>query len=174
MISETFAFVSINSLLIIYNSSYEFLILFLAIIFIALTAYLAYSMGKKRQIGSGWSLFFFCFFFIIGGLVITLLSKRDIENTPKRSLTKIVIGWILALLFGLSTLIALPQFSSTRGNLFSSIGLCGLGIYLIQIGEGKILNKRMLKEISKRKEQSVNTETIISNKAEYPAKANFE
>ena len=66
------------------------------ILSVCLSFVVANYLGSKRQIGYGWSLFFCLTLTIVGGLIVTLLSRKyQPDNTTPPSRVKIVIGWIL-------------------------------------------------------------------------------
>jgi len=78
------------------------------------------------------------------------LEKHD-KASSNSSKTKVVIGWILAIFFGITFILSLirlindPTMSDffDRGGIgsvvgyFLPLGLCGLGIYLIKSGQRK-------------------------------------
>lgn len=113
-------------------------------IYCLLTLTIAHYLGRNRQIGFGWSLFFSFFLSPLGGLIITLLSAKDTDNKQAPSTTKKNIGWILIVffLFGiLMKLITLEDVPSEHllmqiNSIFMSIGFVGLGYYLILLSKG--------------------------------------
>jgi hypothetical protein len=126
--------------------------LVLLIIAGAIAFAIANFLGKKRQIGFGWSFFFCLFLSPLGGFITTMLSRKYYDANPQPSQTKKVIGWILIFLFGLSLLgnfIALGNVAPERmaiqlNALFVAVGFIGLGIYLIELGKGKNFNTEAL------------------------------
>lgn len=116
------------------------------VIFVIIAFAIAHFLGKKRQIGFGWSFFFCIFLSPIGGFILTMLSKRHYLPDPKPSKLKKIIGWILILPFTfliLSVIFNLnsnASFEDTVNVFFVSIGFAGLGYYLIQFGNGKNFN----------------------------------
>ncbi len=126
--------------------------LVLLMVFGAIAFAIANFLGKKRQIGFGWSFFFCLFLSPIGGFITTMLSRKYYDENPQPSQTKKVIGWILIVLFGLSLLgnfIALgkvppERMASQLNALFLAVGFIGLGFYLIELGKGKNFNTEAL------------------------------
>ncbi|MHB1146860.1 MAG: hypothetical protein ACYC01_04615 [Lutibacter sp.] len=103
---------------------------------------IAYYLGKKNQLGFLWSLFFGIFFTSVGGLIITLLSKKASDSKPKHSVVKIIIGYALILFYFyiLFTNDLYPFYYSC----FALLGFFGLGVYMIGIGNGKIYNQKII------------------------------
>ncbi|MFN4255530.1 MAG: hypothetical protein ACK4Q5_11045 [Saprospiraceae bacterium] len=126
--------------------------LVLLLVFGGIAFAIANFLGKKRQIGFGWSFFFCLFLSPIGGFITTMLSRKYYDENPQPSQTKKVIGWILIVLFGLSLLgnfIALgkvppERMASQLNALFLAVGFIGLGFYLIELGKGKNFNTEAL------------------------------
>ncbi len=124
------------------------LVLFL--VFIGIAFAIAYFLGMKRQIGFGWSFFFCLFLSPIGGLIITMLSRKYYAPNPEPSFSKKVWGWILIVLFSLSGFGQLMNLGSEYGGassinaLFIAIGLIGLGFYLLELGKGRNFNSEEL------------------------------
>ena len=122
-------------------------------IYCVLSLLTAYFLGRKRQIGLGWSLFF-CFFmnpFI--GFIITMLSRKYYDSNPTPSKGKRIIGRVLSILGFLSAVgnfaviikgTALPSQYTT---FFMAIGIAGLGYYLSGLGKGKNYNISALTKI---------------------------
>jgi len=135
-----------------FGTTYGWLIFFM---YVAINLLIAYFLGRKRQIGYIWSCFFLTFLSILGGLIITLLSPKYYIDSPKRSKGKIIIGWIMAIIFGIQVLLAFPSTNEKHGFLLFHIGLFGLGLYLIQIGKGVIPNKSEIQKISSKDESNV-------------------
>ena len=120
---------------------------FTIIFFVGIAFLIAYFLGRKRQIGFGWSLFFSVVFSPIVGFIITMLSPKYYDDNPEPSKNKRVVGWILAIFFGLSalaSLMAASQDPSALGAAGVGIGLSGAGLYLIQRGKGKSFNSEEL------------------------------
>lgn len=111
---------------------------------------IAHFLGRKRQIGFGWSFFFCLFLSPIGGFITTMLSRKYYDPNPEPSNSKKVWGWILIVLFSLSVLGQILQLGSGHGDasalnaLFMAIGFIGLGFYLIELGKGKNFNTEAL------------------------------
>ena len=138
-----------------FETTYGWLIFFM---YVAINLLIAYFLGRKRQIGYIWSCFFLIFLSILGGLIITLLSPKYYSDSPKRSKGKIIIGWIMAIFFGIQVLLAFPSTASTHGYLLVHIGFFGLGLYLIQIGKGRIPNKSGIQKIPVKDESYAKTD----------------
>jgi MFS family permease len=103
---------------------------------------IAYFLGRKRQIGLGWSLFFSLFFSPIIGFLATMLSPKYYDPDPEPSGVKRVIGWIIAGFFGVGVIVAPVSAGMINGpaaalqQLFLAIGMVGVGAYLIGRGKG--------------------------------------
>ncbi|MDK2909102.1 MAG: hypothetical protein PWR20_669 [Bacteroidales bacterium] len=109
---------------------------------------IANSLGRKRHIGFGWSFFFSLVYTPFLGFFITLLSRKVDKPYPEPSKLKNIIG-IIFMLFGIIAIILLfasifenPEilylFKGRIGLVFNhSIGLTGLGYYLIQRSKGR-------------------------------------
>lgn len=112
-------------------------------VLLGISIVIAYFIGRERQIGFGWSLFFCLFLTIIGGLIAIFTSTKSSEPSPIPSRGKIIAGWVLIVLFTLSVIGQV--FDPYRGHrditdyngVAMAIGLIGLGYYLIQRGKGK-------------------------------------
>lgn len=105
---------------------------------------IAHFLGKKRQIGFGWSLFFNLCFGPIIGLIITLLSRKYYDPNPQPSKGKKIWGWILIILFSLSVAGWFVRDGNSPLTLSAGIGFIGLGIYLIGRSKGKSFNSEAL------------------------------
>jgi heme/copper-type cytochrome/quinol oxidase subunit 3 len=111
---------------------------------------IAHFLGRKRQIGFGWSFFFCLFLSPIGGFITTMLSRKYYDPNPEPSSSKKVWGWILIVLFSLSFLVQIMRLASGHGDasalnaLFMAVGFIGLGFYLIELGKGKNFNTEAL------------------------------
>lgn len=124
----------------------------LLLVFGGIAFAIANFLGKKRQIGFGWSFFFCLFLSPIGGFITTMLSRKYYDENPQPSQTKKVIGWILIVVFSISLLgnfIALgkvpPERMASQVNvLFLAVGAIGLGFYLTELGKGKNFNTEAL------------------------------
>ncbi len=140
------------------------------LIFLAISGGIAFAMahflGRKRQIGFGWSFFFCLFLSPIGGLIITMLSRKYYDPNPEPSNSKKVWGWILIVWFSLSVLGLIMRLGSGRvdaialNTLIMEIGFIGLGYYLIELSKGKNFNTEALTKT----DDSTNT---VLPKAEY-------
>ena len=131
--------------------------LLIVIVLLVIAYTIAASLGKKRQIGFGWSFFFSVFLTPVFGFIITMLSRKYYNSNPKPSLFKKVSGWILTIFFSISSINTVIYFANgglehalniggfgyLYGRLFS-FGPLGLGIYLIQLGRGKNFNETSL------------------------------
>jgi hypothetical protein len=109
---------------------------------------IAFYLGKKRQTGFKWSLFFSFFLNPLFGLIITILSRKIDANHPKSSKAKRIIGWIIMVWFGLAFFGAsIPEYADMQYHVirvFMTIGLIGLGYYLKELGRGKVFNKKAI------------------------------
>lgn len=120
---------------------------FIFLMYVAFNLLIGYLLGRKRQIGYIWSCFFLTFLSILGGLIVTLLSPKNYLASPGESKGKVIIGWIITVFFGMQVLLAFPSESRTHGYLLFHIGVFGLGLYLIQLGKGKVPNKSAIKKV---------------------------
>lgn len=110
-----------------------------------LSLLIAYKLGRKRQIGFGWSFLLSAFLNPLVGFIIVMLSKKTTEPPPQQSNFKEALGWLI-MLFGIIVLIIL-FLGSVRNvqlpyaiiiSIFGSLGLIGLGYYLILLGKGEM------------------------------------
>jgi len=115
--------------------------LVILIVFFAISFAIAYYLGNKRQIGFGFSFFFCLTLTPIIGFIITMLSRKYYEKKPDVSNTKKVLGWILVVLSSLSLI---PSLADGFGVFLMTLGLIGVGFYLIELGKGNNLNKKAL------------------------------
>lgn len=124
--------------------------LVLLVVFGGIAFAIAHFLGRKRQIGFGWSFFFCLFLSPIGGFITTMLSRKYYDPNPEPSKSKKVWGWILIVFFSLSALGQLMRLGSGNGDatalnaLFMAIGFIGLGYYLIELSKGKNFNTEAL------------------------------
>ncbi len=123
------------------------------VIFGAIAFAIAHFLGRKRQIGFGWSFFFCLFLSPIVGFIAIMLSRKYYEPNPAPSSAKTVWGWILILLISLSLIVqflkpANGQISAGSINaIFIDIGLIGLGAYLLGLAKGKNFNTDALTKV---------------------------
>jgi drug/metabolite transporter (DMT)-like permease len=116
---------------------------------------IAHFLGRKRQIGFGWSFFFCIFLTPIGGFITTMLSRKYYDPNPKPSKSKKIWGWILIVFCSLSEigqLILLGSGNSDASDVnavFITIGLIVLGYYLIELSKGKNFNTEALTKTAK-------------------------
>jgi hypothetical protein len=108
---------------------------------------IAFFLGRKKQIGLGWSLFLCLFLTPIIGTVAVLFSRSVRLPNPNPSIVKQVIGYVLIVLGIIS--VTAPYWQNnfqvnndldTMGRFFYyqySIGIIGLGMVLEEIGSGK-------------------------------------
>jgi surface polysaccharide O-acyltransferase-like enzyme len=129
------------------------LILLQLTFFFGIAFLVAYFLGRKRQIGFAWSFFFCVFLSPIGGLIVTMLSRKYYDPNPQPSKTLKIVGWILvvwcslALLGQSGKLQSDPNNISTINGIFGVIGFIGVGAYLIQLSEGKNFNSKAITKI---------------------------
>ena len=115
---------------------------------------IAHFLGRKRQIGFGWSFFFCLFLNPIIGFIITMLSRKYYDDDPAPSQAKKVIGGIVIAFFSLSALGTLFAASAGEASeaaiqaMFMAIGFIGLGYYLIELGKGKNFNSEVLTTVN--------------------------
>lgn len=115
---------------------------------------IAHFLGRKRQIGFGWSFFFCLFLSPIIGFIVTMLSRKYYDENPAPSSGKKIWGWVLIVLFSLSALGSLLKLgndpnadASVLNAVFMAIGFVGLGYYLIELSKGKNFNTEALTKI---------------------------
>jgi hypothetical protein len=116
------------------------------IIFGGVAFIIAHFLGRKRQIGFGWSFFFCLFLTPIFGFLITMLSKKYYDPNPEPSIAKKVWGWLLIVSGSSSTIGQILKIANGLGDSTSinsisiAIGLVGLGFYLLELSKGKNFN----------------------------------
>lgn len=121
---------------------------------------ISYFLGRTRQIGFGWSLFFCLFLTVFGGFVITMLSRKYYDPNPAPSKAKLVLGWIIGIFFFLISILTIfsivnsfdsfIKVSQTQrlivlNQIVMTIGLSGLGFYLVGLAKGKKFNSEYSK-----------------------------
>lgn len=121
--------------------------LLLFLISIAIAFLIAHFLGRKRQIGFGWSFFFCVFLSFFVGFIITMLSRKFYNENPSPSKIKKIIGWGLIIVFSMSRLVNLVMGNNAWSLLFIEVGCVGLGVYLIELGKGRNFNKEVLTKI---------------------------
>lgn len=77
---------------------------------------IAQFLGAKRYIGFRWSFFFCLFLTIVGGVIVTLLSKYIHDPAPQPSTVKKVWGWVIVVFFSISLLGQLGSIGSSYGD----------------------------------------------------------
>ena len=124
--------------------------LVLFVVFGGIAFAIAHFLGRKRQIGFGWSFFFCLFLSPIVGFITTMLSRKYYDPNPEPSNSKKNWGWILIVFCSLSVLGQIRILGSGQGDasalngLFMAIGFIGLGFYLIELAKGKNFNTEAL------------------------------
>lgn len=118
------------------------------IINLGLSFIVAHFLGKKRQIGFKWSIFFCLTLTPVIGFIITMVSRKYYSDNPKPSLTKKIFG-------GFFIFIAAMAFWGTFDMNYSDaekftvnvaqLGLGCLGYYMIQRGKGKRFDDDLVK-----------------------------
>lgn len=118
------------------NDIYSFLIFIL--IYPIFSFAIAYFLGKQRQIGFKWSMFFCLTLFPITGLIITMLSRKYSYKSKTKGTTKRILGQLIVF-FGIIFLlwfdIKFGNHNLKIGTLLPLSGLIGLGLYLIDIAD---------------------------------------
>lgn len=121
------------------------------LVFAGIAFVIAHFLGRKRQIGFGWSFFFSIFMTFFGGLIVTMLSPKFYEPNPLPSNGKKVWGWILIVFFGLSTVGSLIRAMTGDERAYSplafGIGFLGLGFYLLELSKGKNFNSDAITKV---------------------------
>ncbi|HAI76478.1 MAG TPA: hypothetical protein DCM08_09530 [Microscillaceae bacterium] len=100
---------------------------------------IAHFLGRYRQMGFGWCLFFCIFFTPIVGFIAVMLNSKYYDPTPKPSSTKFYVGLVMVVLFsiGIIGFLSNPKILSLNPNSIGLyIGFVGWGIYLIQRSYG--------------------------------------
>ena len=121
-------------------------ILLVFVIYCTFAYLIAQYLGRNRQIGFGWALFFSFFLSPIGGIIITILSPKNFENNQEPSSTKNIIGWILIVFFSFNVLMKIftlenvptEHLSMQINSISIGFGFIGLGYYLILLSKGNI------------------------------------
>ncbi len=110
---------------------------------------ISFFIGRKRQIGFLWSLFFCCTLTPVLGFLVTIFSIKYDKPNPNYSRSNLQWGYALIVIFAGGMLSQLlkkindPQlFYLPLDTIVFQIGMLGLGIYLTQIGYGKSFNKK--------------------------------
>jgi hypothetical protein len=118
-----------------------------------LSILIAYFLGRKRQIGFGWSLFFCLFLSPLGGFITTMLSRKYYDSNPKPSNLMNIFGWGLIVIFTLVSIVEIQRYIKFPGNqrplLGFSLGLAGLGVYLVGLSKGKNFNSSTITKMDK-------------------------
>ncbi len=128
-----------------------------AVIVLIVYIVFCYKAARNRRIGFWWALFFCITLYFIGGIILTLFSPEVTENRRFKEDEEIKeVGLILGLIAGVFVMISLIV-NNSLDNIFSYdeghsvfyellaliqmkifyVGLCGLGIYIWKLGEGK-------------------------------------
>ena len=110
------------------------------IINLGLSYLIARFLGKKRQIGFEWSIFFCVSMSPIIGFIITMTSRKYYSDNPSPSIIKKIFGWFFIVFGALALFGAAMEDSRIYGPTFLKVlpqlGIIGLGYYMIQIGKG--------------------------------------
>lgn len=116
------------------------------VFYVFIAALIPFFIGKKRQIGFGWSWVFCITATPIIGAVITFLSKKLTDSPPSYSKVKIIIGWVFVVIAVLILLSNINNQSLLKDIyiLLSNLAYLLFGIYLINIGKGKVYNKKYI------------------------------
>ena len=112
------------------------------IFYVFISAILPFYVGKKRQIGFGWSWWFSITMSPILGLIVILLSKELSEGPPSKSKVKVLIGRILIIIAVLSVVMNFSNMVQNIYAIMSTVAYFSLGVYLIGLGKGKVYNKK--------------------------------
>lgn len=100
---------------------------------------IAHFLGRYRQMGFGWCLFFCIFFTPIAGFIAVMLNSKYYDPTPKPSSTKFYVGLVMVVLFSIGIIGFLSNpilLRHSPGSIAYYIGFVGWGIYLIQRSYG--------------------------------------
>lgn len=112
---------------------------------------IAYTLGRKRQIGSGMA-FYFSFINLFIGLIIVLTSRKVELPPPEKSRFKEVVGYLFLAFFSVTGILNLILFFRDGGG-YRLIGLLGallfggFGYYLIGLGKGRVFNSVYLDKV---------------------------
>lgn len=106
-----------------------------------LSAYaIAKFLGTHRHIGFFWSMFFSLLLTPVVGLIITILSPKKTASINDPSPSMVILGRMMIVLFGALFLVttfglANEIISNRIYGIMLSLGLFGLGVYLVKLGK---------------------------------------
>ena len=112
----------------------ETLIIFLIICIIFLV--ISEIFGRAKHIGRWWT-----FFLLVGGFLpglLALIFSPSAKKDPTKGSKNYKIWGIISLIFGFLNIIPFVATGGKQGYIF--IALIILGLYLIQLSSGKVIN----------------------------------
>lgn len=123
---------------------------FFGIIFgIGLSYIIAKYLGKKRQIGFQWSIFFCLSLSPLIGFIITMTSRKYYSDNPSPSIIKRLFGWFFVVVGVLALLGAAMEDSQSYTpallRVLPQLGIISLGYYMLEIGKGKRFDEDLVK-----------------------------
>jgi len=115
----------------------EFISLF---VFAAISFGVAEIFGRSKHIGRWWTFFLFAFAFVLPGIIALIVSPKAEMNPIKPNRGVRIIGILTLIFCGL-----LPIIPALLSGAISSLSVCLsfiiIGVYLIMLGKGKVINK---------------------------------
>lgn len=103
-------------------------------------------LGRKRQIGFNWSIFFCITLSPLGGFLITIFSNKSSADSPEPSKVTRIIGWIIILIsvIAMSDSMFNPNFSSVEriSRLTIQFGIAAYGYFLTLRANGERFDKK--------------------------------
>jgi hypothetical protein len=114
--------------------------IFIAILFYAL----AELFGRAKHIGRGWT-FFLLMGGLIPGIIALILSPSAKKDHTSGSVYHIVAGWFSIVVLGviglIPSLVFLINGFTVKGTIGIPLSFIFLGFYLIELGNGRIVNR---------------------------------
>lgn len=135
-----------------------------AVIFFAI----AELFGRAKHIGRWWTFFLLFGTFILPGLIALMLSPSAMLSPTKKNIVLETIGWVVIALIGFPGLIFLVTASYPIFTFNLALSGFLIGSYLIQLGQGNLINKNPKIYIKSNHSNIINdynkTRSVISDK----------